>query len=187
MSGRDEEVREMGMDQEALRHDLSPIVEPLGLELHDVEIQKGLVRVTLNRAGGITLDELTSANHAISVFLDDHEPFQGRYTLEVTSPGVERKLRTPAHFAAAIGEKIRIKTVPDSDLERRIEGVVVRADDHEVVVDVDGNDVPVALDQIERARTVFEWGPAPKPSPSRGGGAKSRRAKTPPVPERIPS
>jgi ribosome maturation factor RimP len=166
----------MGTTAESLSSDLSPLVEQIGLQLHDVELGKGLVRVTVQRAGGVSMEDLTEANRSISAFLDEHEPFESRYTLEVTSPGVERRLRTAAHFAAALGEQVKIKTVPEAIEGRRVEGELVAADGESLtVVTAGGERVSLRLDQIDRARTVYAWGPSPKPSPSRGGAPKGAR------------
>jgi ribosome maturation factor RimP len=176
----------MGMDAAALCASIAPLVEPLGLSLHDLELGKGLVRVTVLKEQGVSLEDLTAANHAISAYLDEHEPMSGRYTLEVTSPGVERKLRNPGHFAAALGEMVRIKTTPEASTERRVEGVLEAADADSICLMLDhGERVTLRYDQIDRARTVYSWGPQPKPSPSRGIGSKDKRAKTASVPERM--
>ena len=105
----------MGTTPDALVVELTPITESLGLTLHDVEITKALIRVTIHKDGGISLEQLAEANRAISEHLDANEPFEGRYTLEVSSPGIERKLRRPDHFSAAIGETVSIKASADVD------------------------------------------------------------------------
>jgi ribosome maturation factor RimP len=154
----------MGMDAAALCASIAPLVEPLGLSLHDLELGKGLVRVTVLKEQGVSLEDLT----------------------EVTSPGVERKLRNPGHFAAALGEMVRIKTTPEASTERRVEGVLEAADADSICLMLDhGERVTLRYDQIDRARTVYSWGPQPKPSPSRGIGSKDKRAKTASVPERM--
>jgi ribosome maturation factor RimP len=91
--------------------------------------------------------------------LDELDPVPGKYTLEVSSPGLERTLRTPDHYRRAIGEKVRIKLRAELEGTRRIEGVLTDAGDDGVTVD----DRRVSYADIDRARTVFEWGPTPKP------------------------
>jgi ribosome maturation factor RimP len=177
----------MGVTPDVLAADLAPLVAGLGLDVHDVEFAKSLVRVSVHRKGGVSIDDLAEANRLISEYLDDHEPFEGRYTLEVSSPGVERKLRTPAHFAAAVGETVAIKTIPDVALvpDRRIEGELIEATADAVVVSPPkGESVTLDYDQIDRARTVYAWGPAPKPSPSRGGAPKGKKRAPKTAPER---
>ena len=154
---------------------LSPVLAELGLDLVDVEVTGRVVRVLVDRDGGVDLDALASANRAVSVELDRLDPMPGRYTLEVSSPGVERRLRTPAHFARAVGETVTVRTHPDTTDVRRLQGVLAAADDDGVVLETGDGQVRIAYEQIERARTVFEWGP--KPAPGKGpkpAGAKGK-------------
>jgi len=152
-----------------------PIASDLGLELYDVEQHGATLRVTLDTPpgspSGVTLDELALASRLVSRDLDHHDPVPGHYTLEVTSPGVERALRTPAHFRREIGKVVAIRLADVGHDDRRVTGTLVAADDTSATVAVDGPEGPVhrviAYDQIDRARTVFEWGPAPKPGSKR--------------------
>ncbi|MGH8981840.1 MAG: ribosome maturation factor RimP [Acidimicrobiales bacterium] len=170
---------------ETLYGALAPVIAALDLELElvDVELSASTVRVTVDRDGGIDLDALAAVNRAVSDALDDVDPVPGRYTLEVSSPGLERRLRTPAHFANAVGEVVSVRLIPGTGDARRLQGIVTGADAH--AVSLEGPEVPdgaatVAYDTIDRARTVFEWGAKPAPSPSRAKGHKAReKAKTP--------
>ena len=162
-----------------VRELVEPLVDARGVELVEVEHGGGLLRITLDRPGGIDLDAITQASEAISDLLDLHDPVPGgRYTLEVTSPGLERPLRTPAQFRRFVGTAVKVKTRPDVPGERRLAGVLVEADDDGVTVEVTEGPGPLgprrlAHAEIEWARTVFEWGPAPKP------GKRPRRRATP--------
>lgn len=150
---------------------IEPLVTASGLELVEVEQGHGLLRVTLDREGGIDLDAITEASERISDLLDVHDPIPGgRYTLEVSSPGVERPLHTPAQFRRFLGTPVNVKTRPHVEGDRRIEGELTDADDDGIVV----AGRRLAYADIERARTVFEWGASPKPKP----GRRSRSAKT---------
>ena len=82
---------------------LRPVVTAADLELVDVELRSGVLLVTVDRPGGVDLQALTDANRVVSEVLDELDPIPGRYSLEVSSPGVERTLRTPDHFAKAGG------------------------------------------------------------------------------------
>jgi ribosome maturation factor RimP len=157
---------------ERVRTLVEPVVADLGLELFDVELTGGILRVTVDKAGGLDLDAISDTSRAISRLLDEHDPVPGRYTLEVTSPGRERRLRTPEHFVRAIGSEVSVKTTAEVDGERRFKGTLVAADDAGVTVRADDVEHRIAHDQIDRARTVFEWGPAPKP-----GGNRNQRKK----------
>ncbi len=152
---------------------LSPVLADLGLDLVDVETTAGVIRVTIDRDGGIDLDALAAANKAVSAELDQLDPMPGRYTLEVSSPGVERRLRTPDHFARAVGETVTVRTQPGATDVRRLQGVLAAADGDGLVLETGDGPVRIAYEQVERARTVFEWGPKPAP----GKGPKSAGAK----------
>lgn len=157
----------------SLKEIIEPLVEAQGLELFDLDRNGSTLVITVDRSGGIDVDALASVTRAISRALDDADPIDGKYTLEVTSPGLERKLRTPRHFAWAVGRQVAIKTVPDYEGERRISGMLTASDDETATVtDPAGTVHTIALDQISSARTIFEWGPAPKP------GSPARRSST---------
>jgi len=162
---------------------LQPVVTDVGLELVDVEMKSGVLQVTVDRDGGVDLEALTDANRAVSVVLDDLDPIPGRYSLEVSSPGVERPLRTPAHFARAVGSLVTVKTRPQVPGERRLRGTLVGSDDDGFTLAVeDSDDEPVRLayGDIDRARTVFVWGgqekPGSRPAQAPGGTAGGRPA-----------
>jgi ribosome maturation factor RimP len=150
---------------------VASVLVPLGLELVDLQVSSGLVRVTVDRPGGVDLDTLAEANRVVSRALDELDPVAGRYRLEVSSPGVERPLRTPAQYARALGETVLVRLHPGAGATRRMQGTLSGADETGFTLEAD--DLPdgsVRLDYgaVERARTVFEWGAAPAPSPSRG-------------------
>jgi len=145
---------------------VAPTVEALGLELYDVEHAGGAVRVLVDREGGVDLDAITAVTRALSRALDEVDPIEGRYTLEVSSPGLERPLRTAEHFAAAArrAETVSVKTKPGVEGERRLRGTVARVGEDGITVRCDdGSERDMRYDEIEKARTTFEWGPAPRP------------------------
>jgi ribosome maturation factor RimP len=144
------------------------VVATLDADLYDVEFAGGVLRVTLNRPEGIGLDDLADANRRISHALDDADPIPGHYTLEVTSPGLERTLRVPEHWAKAVGERVKVKTTVEVDGGRRIDGVLEAVDGATATIrETSGEARAVALADVERARTVFEWGGQPKPGSGR--------------------
>jgi len=173
---------------ERVRALVAPIVADLRLDLYDVEQRGGTLRVTIDTppgsTSGVDLDTLALATRLVSRELDHEDPVPGRYTLEVTSPGVERTLRTPEHFRREIGKTVNVRLVDVGHADRRVEGVLVAADETSATVRVAGDDsagpvdTVIAYAQIDRARTVFVWGPAPKPGgPKRPGTKKGARAK----------
>jgi ribosome maturation factor RimP len=153
---------------------LRSLLSELGLHLYDVELAAGTLNVTVSREGGVDLEALTRANRAISAWLDETDPIPGRFTLDVSSPGLERRLRTPEHFQSAVGEVVTLRELRGAEATRRLEGTVVSADESTVTLDDrELGPVSVAIDSVERARTVFEWGASPKPSPSRRSASSS--------------
>jgi ribosome maturation factor RimP len=151
---------------------ITPLLTSSGLELYDVEVTSGAITVTVTRPGGVDLEALASANSVLSAYFDDHDPMPGRYNLEVSSPGLERRLRTRAHFEGAIGETVTLRITPAGGSAERVTGILRAADERGITVEADGVERPAAYSEIERARTVFVWGSAPKPTPSKGGRAK---------------
>src|ERR1700722_17849475 len=133
-----------GSQMDDLTGALSPVLADLGLDLVDVETTGGVVRVLVDRDGGVDLDALAAANKAVSIELDRLDPMPGRYTLEVSSPGVERRLRTPAHFARTIGETVTVRTHPGTTEVRRLQGVLAAADDDGVVLETGDGPVRIA-------------------------------------------
>lgn len=118
--------------------------------------------------GRIDLDGVSSATRVVDELLETDAAVRllpGRYTLEVSSPGLERPLRTPGHFRRAIGSTVTVKTRPGTPGERRIEGRLVDAatDADEPASGIRIGDRTIAYAEIEKARIVVNWGPAPKP------------------------
>lgn len=140
---------------------VEPVVAALGLELYDVEVSGTgralVVRVLVDREGGIDLDTVGTAAEAISPVLDSEavsRALPGAYALEVSSPGLERPLRRPEHYQRAVGTTISVKTPG-----RRIRGTVVEADDESFELALeDGTQERISYTDVAQARTVFEWG-----------------------------
>jgi ribosome maturation factor RimP len=132
------------------------------LTLWDVEMSgqpgRAVVRVFVEGPQGVDLDTVAQVSEEISRGLDLRDPIPGKYTLEVSSPGLERTLRSPEHFARCVGRKAVIKTherlAADS---HRIEGVIAAATDDVVKLDTGSGEVDVPYDQLRSARTIFEW------------------------------
>ena len=157
------------MSQEQRLRDLvEPLLASHDVELVDLEVKPKLVRVTVDRDGGVDLDTISDMTQLISSLLDAHDPLPSSYALEVSSPGLERPLRTPAHFRRFQGSTVSVKTRPEVEGERRIEGILTDVDDDGFTV----NGRHLSFADVEKARTVFEWGPPPKP-----GKVGSRPAK----------
>lgn len=150
-----------------LREIVEPLCLDLSVELYDLELNGGVLKVTVDKADGIGMAHIAPLTREISRALDVHDPISGHFTLEVTSPGLERSLRTPAHYVRAIGNTVKLKLRPGVAEDRRVEGVVLSADDNGVVLRTASgaaDEHRFAYVDIDKARTVFAWGPTPRPS-----------------------
>ncbi len=132
--------------------------------LYDVEKNGGNIKITVNAEGGVNLDELASINRQILNVLDEDDPIASNYTLEVSSPGLERKLRTEGHFHGAKGETVGIKLMPHVEGERRFKGRLDSVmQDSIVLVAESGVKSEISLRDIAKATTIFQWERNPKP------------------------
>jgi ribosome maturation factor RimP len=157
---------------------LRSLLSSLGLDLYDLELARGTLSVTVNKPGGVDLESLTKANRAISEWLDLNDPIEGRFTLDVSSPGLERRLRTADHFRSALGEVVTLREQREGESTRRLEGTLLAVSDSTVTLnDKSLGDVEVSIASLERARTVFQWGAEAKPSPSKGKPSKTTSKK----------
>lgn len=137
---------------------LEPTVERLGYELSDLEIRLsnkgGLVRVFIDKPDGIGLADCEKVSQAVSALLDVEDPIPGHYDLEVSSPGLDRKLTKVEHFQRFIGETVKVRTRFPQEGRRRFRGRLVSADEDNIVVEVDGVSHSFSLSIIDTARLV---------------------------------
>jgi ribosome maturation factor RimP len=147
---------------------VAPMAAERGLDLYDVEQHQTSLRILVSREGGVDIDALAELSRAVSRALDEDDPVAGKYTLEVSSPGLERNLRRPDHFVGAVGDQITLKTVPGTEGDRRVTGTLVNADDEGITVrpadGLDGDERRLTYDQVMSARTLFDWGTTTKPT-----------------------
>ncbi len=152
----------------ALIEHLSRLVEPLliheGYELVEVEVvgagPKTVLRLYIDRAGGVTLDDCASVSQAVDAMLDVEDPFESRYTLEVSSPGLDRPLRKKADFERFRSRRARVKTyapVEGAEARKVYDGTLEGLEGEAVLVNVDGTVFRVPLDAIAKAHLV--WSP----------------------------
>lgn len=139
---------------------VAPVVQSFGLELVDLELRPGSLRVTVDRPGGVDLDAVAKLTGAISRALDGEDPVPGSYELEVSSPGLERRLRTPDHFRKSLGSEVAVRTLPGGEGERRVSGVLAFVDEERIRLE--GDSIPggareLSYREIERAHTIFDW------------------------------
>ncbi len=157
---------------------VAPIAADLQLDVYDIERRGATMRITLDTPpgseSGINLDSLSLATRLISRELDHEDPITGQYTLEVTSPGLERQLRTAAHYQREVGKTISVRLRDPQADPRRFQGALIGADDRTATLLLDdGTERTVSISEVDKARTVFEWGPQPKPGKQPAGKNRS--------------
>jgi ribosome maturation factor RimP len=144
---------------------LEPPIEALHYELIDLEFARegrgGVLRIYIDRkaghvgaaqAEGITVDDCANVSHVVSQILDTSDPIKGYYTLEVSSPGFDRILRTRAHFDRFVGERVFAELKLPIEGRRRYVGTLKSVSDDTIVVEVDGQAHSLPLDRIQKAR-----------------------------------
>lgn len=137
-----------------------PLVTHEGLEIVDVEFHResrGMVlRFYLDRQGGISLDDLTRVSRQLGDVLDVHDAVPGPYTLEVSSPGINRRLRRPDHFLRYLGQRVRVRTIAPRDGRRVFTGTLQQVDSEGVTVDVGGASHLIHFREIAQANYESE-------------------------------
>lgn len=168
---------------ERMRLLVVPLLEGTDAALYDIEFTGGVLKITLDRVGGVDMGIIGRFTRDVSRLIDETDPIASAFTLEVSSPGLERPLRTPAHFARSVGEMVIVKARAGVDGERRLKGILVSSDDDGIDLALEtaeaGQMRRLSFDDIERARTVFEWGPAPKPGGPKAGNKPADPASLP--------
>ncbi|MEI8022937.1 MAG: ribosome maturation factor RimP [Actinomycetota bacterium] len=170
---------------------VTPIVIDLGLDLYDLEFVSGVVRVVVDtkpgmlgengQPAGVDLEKIGLLTRLISKEFDHSEPVPGRYTLEVTSPGLERNLRLPRHYIREVNKIINVRlTAPlETGGERRVQGVLVSADDREITVRNSSDvEVKISYATIDRAKTVFKFETTSKKDARHSKNSKHKFATT---------
>lgn len=146
---------------------LTRVVDPLGLEVLDVACLPGVLQITVeDPSGPIDSTRLSSISSAISVELDNltfvDDVYSGRYALEVSSPGLERILKTTEHFSKFIGAKASFKLKSTTVGDRRFFGWILSCENDVIRVALDpaadSREIrEIRLDEIEKSRTIYEW------------------------------
>ena len=137
---------------------LQPAIERLGYELSDLEVRfggnNGVVRIFIDKPGGIDLDDCKKVSLTVSALLDVDDPLPGQYQLEVSSPGLDRKLTKTAHFQRFNGEIVKVQMRLPIQGRKRFRGTLVASDDENIVVEVDGESHTLPMATIDTARLV---------------------------------
>jgi len=136
---------------------ITKIVESCGVSLYDTEVanefDKKIFRIYITSKEGINLDKCAEISRILSPIFDLEPPLEGEYLFEVSSPGIERKLTKPEHYSASIGEKVKIKL----KTKEKFIGLLESFNGNAASVRVENELKQISLDEIESARTYFEW------------------------------
>lgn len=146
-----------------VRELLTPTAYTMGYELWDVEfVREGarrILRITIDKPEGINIDDCEAFHRAIDPLLDEADPIDSAYYLEVSSPGVERDLKYDFHFAACEGEEVEVRLfAPDEKGRKSIKGTLVGLEEGNIVVRLADGDVKIARAAASKVKTVFDFG-----------------------------
>ena len=135
---------------------IEPLLQRLGYELVELEFSAGrahaVLRLFIDREAGVTLDDCTQVSREISTLLDVEDPIPSAYTLEVSSPGFDRVLRTGAHFGRFVGSRVFVELKEPRAGRRRYTGTLVSVGESGIELEVDREHVAVAFTEIGKAR-----------------------------------
>ena len=174
---------------------LAPTVASLGVELLGAEylpspgsaVLRLYIDVPADQAVGedgqprsVTIEDCEAVSREVSAQLDVEDPISGMYTLEVSSPGIDRPLFTLAHYERFAGENAKVGLKLPQDGRRRLQGRIVRVQGGDVVFDLDGNELVVAFGNIDKARLVPDWAALgfAKPKPGKDKSSKASPSKS---------
>ena len=138
-------------------------VEECGCTLWDVELEKEGSELTLvisiDKPGGVSLDDCEMVNDAVDPLLDDEDPIEGSYTLEISSAGIERELKKPEHIRAFIGSRVSVKLYAPMDGRKLIEGTLAAFDEENKAVTVreENGDTVISLPKIAQLKNIVEF------------------------------
>ena len=142
---------------------IAPVAAELGLLIWDVEFvkegAKRILRVTIDHEDGITIEDCERMHRAIDPVLDEIDPIDTAYDLEVSSPGIERELRTDAHIDACVGERVEVRFFAPFEGQKTVEGILLgrEAESNAVLLDVGGTQKAFPRSAVAKMQTVFEF------------------------------
>ena len=136
---------------------LEPGAQALGFDIVAVEMAGGdraILRVYIDKKGGVTIDDCAKASQQFSAILDVEDPISNRYTLEVSSPGLDRPLAKPSHFQAVVGQEVKLRMASSIEGRRRFKGHLLEANEESIRINVEGQELELAFVDMDKARLV---------------------------------
>lgn len=137
-----------------------PIIAREGIELLDLELlgsgRRSILRFVIDKPGGVNLDDCSNVSRAVEGALEVDDPLDNSYQLEVSSPGLDRPLTKPEHYARYAGQKVTVKTFAPVENRRSFTGTLKGLTEDQVVLDVDGREQRLPLTQVAKANLKFE-------------------------------
>ncbi len=133
---------------------LEPTVESLGYELIDLEFNSSLLRLYINGPNGVNVEDCAKVSHHVSGVLDVEDPIKSEYELEVSSPGVDRIIRTTSHYEEFVGCEVSVRLKRPDQNRRKLTGLLKSVSENEVVLQVDDETIVVKRDNIDKTRLV---------------------------------
>ncbi len=144
--------------EQSLIDALEPTAAQNGIEIVTIEVigskKAPVIRIYIDAEGGVSFQELSGAQEWIGAMLDRIDPFPGAYTLEVSSPGIDRPLRTPEHFQRFCGEEAHVRTVRPLDGTSSFKGTLASADGDSVVIETEHGTHTIPFSEIKRANVI---------------------------------
>ena len=145
--------------RETVREAVEPTITELGYEIWDITYSKvGAdyhLEITIDSESGINIEDCEKVHRAIDPILDECDPIEGFYYLDVSSPGVERELRTEMHISRSVGEKVRAKLFAQKDGKRVITGILSAFEDGKITITEPDGEVVLTQSEISKLTTVF--------------------------------
>ena len=139
---------------------LKNLISQCGVQLYDVEVAnengRAIYRIYIAKPGGVNLDDCEKVSRLLSPIFDVEPPLSGDYVLEVSSPGLERKLEKPSHFISSVGELAKISAEVDGE-NKKLKGKILSADDEEISFESEGQILKIKIANIKKAKTYIEW------------------------------
>lgn len=151
----------MRRDQTHLWELFEPVVKGMGFDLIEIEHfpnpKHGVLRLYIDKEGGVNVDDCSSVSRQISALIDVEDPVSGQFNLEISSPGADRPLRRLVDFQRFTGSLVKLKTVMPLEGQRNFKGRLLEASEETVVIETDDEEISLPMTAIDKARIVPEY------------------------------